>query len=103
MAHAEWIMVSDQLPANKVHVLVAYGRDGVTFGQTVAAYVRPYTIDCDLYDYDGDDADWDEILDRAYWPSGWYECQSANPEYSYCPMTEDVIAWCPLPKSPAGT
>lgn len=96
-------MATDQLPANKVHVLVAYGRGGVTFGQTVAAYVRQYTLDCDLYEYDGDDADYDETLDAFFWPAGWYEHQSANPEYGYLYMSESVIAWMPLPHSPAGT
>lgn len=99
MHNTEWTS-STELPPNMVAVLVAYGRDGVAFGQTVAVYVREYTIDCDLYEYDGDDADWDEA-GRSYWPEGWYECQSANPEYLYCPMTEDVVAWMHLPQSPA--
>ena len=99
----DWIMRSAQLPPNKVDVLVAYGRNGVVFGQTVAVYVREHSVDCDAYEYDEHElfADYDEGTDAYYWPAGWYERQSANPEYGYCAMTEDVIAWMHLPQSPA--
>lgn len=95
----EWIMSSDQLPPNMVDVLVAYGRDGTIFGKTVAVYVRKHSVNCDLHEYDEHEsfAEYDPITDAYYWPRGWYERQSANPEYLYCAMTEDVIAWMPLP------
>lgn len=105
MTMAEWIPVTERLPEEGVHVLVAccvrYIDGGRKYYVCDAFRTGKKTKVAESYEYDLD-LDYDEETDEYYWPEGWWEVIKNWDDYSCVAIADFVTHWTPLPEPPEG-
>ena len=92
-----WIPVTERLPENDVHVLLAckcgcgsYVCDGF--------HTEKYSTPAQFYEEI--DLDYNEDTDEYYFPEGWWEVIKNWDDYSCVAIEDKVTHWMPLPYPP---
>ena len=100
--HPAPVPVSERLPEPNTKVLAHY-YNALGNGRTICAIWVPAKSRSDEGDLDRDDfLEYDEDVDKYYWPEGWYEAIENWEELGWVKVYEgEVVYWQPLPKWPA--
>jgi len=59
-------------------------------------YIAPFTEECDSENHI-DDGEHSEETDEYYWPGGWYEINTFNPDFGFWKVEGDIVAFAPAP------
>lgn len=94
-----WIDVNEKMPepGQKCYIAILY--DNGKYFQSTATWIPAKHITTDDFNYEGDDAEYDEDKDEYWTPQGWYENQY-EPDTSWRLPEEKVTHWMPLPPAP---
>lgn len=91
----EWISVKKRLPKVNKPVLISAKYNNYKY-VCVGKWVEKYSVEDEGEEFDS--ADYNEENDTYYYPEGWYECIYNWGDYSDVFISDEVIAWQPLPK-----